>query len=169
MNWVIPHRALYPAFFKLMARGLYIKHELVFMDRRHRAAAMWLPPGVEHKVPMGITQLWLVLRLLAHSGVGVLKRLEQAQETMAGHHPTKPHYYLQSLGVRRSSQGLGLGSALLKHMTLRCDTSDTPAYLESSSPRNVPLYQRHGFEVQKEVPIGDGGPPLWLMWREPRR
>ena len=87
---------------------------------------------------------------------------------MSRHHPKTPHYYLHAIGVRQDSQGLGLGSALLKHVTRRCDADGMPAYLESSSPRNVPLYQRHGFEVTHEEPIGEGGPPLAFMWREPQ-
>lgn len=167
MNWVIPHVGLYPAFFKLLAHRLYLRHDLVFIDTQHRAAAMWLPPEVDHYVPMGLTQLWLIVRLLLHSGPGVLKGLDQAQEIMAEHHPSTPHYYLQSIGVRRDSQGLGLGSMLLKQMTARCDREAVPAYLESSSPLNVPLYERHGFTVQAEATIGDDGPPLYFMWREP--
>ena len=169
MNWVIPHTELYPGFFRLLATGLYLRHELVFMDAEHRAAAMWLPPQVEHKVPITPGKFWLLLKLVLHSGVGVFKRVEQAQAVMSAHHPDKPHYYLQSIGVRHGSQGLGLGSALLKHTTARCDREDMPAYLESSSPKNVPLYERHGFEVTAEEPIGAGGPPLYFMWREPRR
>jgi ribosomal protein S18 acetylase RimI-like enzyme len=115
------------------------------------------------------TKFWLILRLLAHSGAGVIKRLEQAQRVMAQHHPSAPHYYLQSIGVRRTSQGLGLGSALLKHTTAICDKAQMPAYLESSTPRNVPLYQRHGFEVIATDAIGDGGPPIFFMWREARQ
>jgi GNAT superfamily N-acetyltransferase len=83
-------------------------------------------------------------------------------------HPREPHYYLHAIGARRGNQGKGLGSALLKHVTRRCDEEAMPAYLESSSPLNIPLYQRHGFEVQAEEPIGEGGPPLAFMWREPR-
>lgn len=169
MNWVIPHTGLYPEFFRLMARSLYLRHELVFLDEERRAAAMWLPPGVEHKVPLVPAKFWLLLRLLAHSGTGVVKRLEQAQSVMSRHHPTVPHYYLQSIGVRRNCQGLGLGSALLKHTTAICDQAQLPAYLESSTPRNIPLYQRHGFEVTAEAAIGDGGPPIFFMWREARQ
>jgi hypothetical protein len=32
--------------------------------------------------------------------------------------------------------------------------------------RNVPLYERHGFEVTKEHRL-PGGPSMWLMWRPP--
>lgn len=168
MNWVIPHVGLYPNFYTLLAKRLYMAQDMVFMDSEGRAAAMWLPPGTSHSVPMGLTQLWLVLRLVLHSGKGVLPRLEQAQEVMSRRHPREPHYYLHAIGARRGNQGKGLGSALLKHVTLRCDEEATPAYLESSSPLNIPLYQRHGFEIQAEEPIGEGGPPLTFMWREPR-
>ncbi|MDJ0879505.1 MAG: GNAT family N-acetyltransferase [Halieaceae bacterium] len=169
MNWVIPHVGLYPGFYTMLARRLYMPHGLVFMDSEARAAAMWLPPGVDHRVAIGLDQLLLVIRLLLHSGTRVLPRLEQAQEVMARRHPREPHYYLHAIGARRGSQGLGLGSALIKQVTRRCDEERMPAYLESSSPLNIPLYQRHGFEIQDEEPIGEGGPPLTFMWREPRQ
>jgi ribosomal protein S18 acetylase RimI-like enzyme len=40
-----------------------------------------------------------------------------------------------------------------------------PAYAESSNQRNVPLYQRFGFEVIQEISLPDGGPTLWTMRR----
>ncbi|MEP5764651.1 MAG: GNAT family N-acetyltransferase [Halieaceae bacterium] len=168
MNWVIPYTALYPGFYKLLASGLYLKHNMVYRDSESRAAAMWLPPAIDHKVPMGLTQLWLVLRLVLHSGPGILKRLEQVQEVMIRRHPRQAHYYLHAIGARRANQGEGLGSALIKQVTRICDAEKMPAYLESSSPMNVPLYERHGFEVQAEEAAGKGGPPLYFMWREPR-
>jgi ribosomal protein S18 acetylase RimI-like enzyme len=39
-----------------------------------------------------------------------------------------------------------------------------PAYLESSNERNVPLYERLGFEVRERYVL-PSGPPVWLMWR----
>ena len=44
---------------------------------------------------------------------------------------------------------------------------DLPAYLESSNPANVPLYQRHGFEVLGEIQVGSS-PPVFPMYRPPR-
>ncbi len=168
MNYVIPHAGLYSSFFHLLIRRLYLAHDMIFLDREGRAAAMWLPPGVRHGVPLGLEQLWLVARLLMHSGTRVLPRLQQAQEIMVRRHPQVPHYYLHAIGVRSDSQGRGLGSALLKHVTRRCDAEAMPAYLESSSALNIPLYQRHGFEIQDAEPVAEGGPPLTFMWREPR-
>ena len=42
-----------------------------------------------------------------------------------------------------------------------------PAYLESSSPANVPLYRRHGFEVVEVLKAAPDAPEMWAMWREP--
>ena len=83
-------------------------------------------------------------------------------------HPPAPHYYLHTLGTRRVSQGHGVGSAVLAPMLDRCDREGVPAYLESSNPRNVAFYARHGFETQGRVPLPDGAPPITRMWREPR-
>jgi hypothetical protein len=42
-----------------------------------------------------------------------------------------------------------------------------PAYLESSKEINVPLYERNGFKVTEQMTVPNGGPPIWLMWRDP--
>ncbi len=168
MNWVIPDTRLYPAFFRLLADKLYLRHQLVYLDSEQRGAAMWLPPGVSHHVPRCMTQLILVLRLVMHSGLGILKHLEQAQEVMTRRHPKAPHYYLHAIGARQAHQGRGIGSSLIKQVTRLCDEEGMPAYLESSSAVNVPLYERHGFEIQAEEALGKGGPPLYFMWRVPQ-
>ena len=41
------------------------------------------------------------------------------------------------------------------------------AYLESSNPRNISLYERHGFEVMGEIQVG-AGPLMTPMLRQPR-
>jgi hypothetical protein len=43
-----------------------------------------------------------------------------------------------------------------------------PAYLESSKEKNVPFYERNGFKVRERFEVPNGGPPIWLMWREPQ-
>jgi GNAT superfamily N-acetyltransferase len=83
-------------------------------------------------------------------------------------HPTQPHYYLETLGTRQSAQGKGVGSAVMEGMLERCDREGVPAYLESSNPRNIPFYARHGFVVRDPVQLPAGAPTLTPMWREPR-
>src|SRR5438309_8944050 len=79
----------------------------------------------------------------------------------------KKKKYLEFLGTRRDVQRKGVGSAVIGSMLERCDREGTPAYLEASSPENVPFYRRHGFDVREELQL-KGGPPVWAMMREPR-
>lgn len=82
-------------------------------------------------------------------------------------HPEAPHFYLHTLGTRQDAQGTGVGSAVVAQMLERCDREGVPAYLESSNPRNVAFYARHGFETQGLVALPHGAPPITRMWREP--
>jgi len=86
---------------------------------------------------------------------------------MGSYHPTEPHWYLPFIGVDPARQGNGHGSALMEHALTRCDREQKLAYLESSNPRNIPLYQRHGFEVLGTIQVGSS-PPLAPMLRRPR-
>ena len=69
----------------------------------------------------------------------------QVMQRMQGFHPKEPYWYLPLIGVDPARQGKGLGGALLRHQLAICDRDGAPAYLESSNPRNISLYERHGF------------------------
>ena len=70
------------------------------------------------------------------------------------YHPHDEHWYLPLIGADPAYLGLGLGSALMKHACLEIDKTGLPAYLESSNPRNISLYERYGFEVMGEILSG---------------
>tara|TARA_B110000438_G_C15763046_1_gene628218 strand:- start:396 stop:1001 length:606 start_codon:yes stop_codon:yes gene_type:complete len=80
--------------------------------------------------------------------------------------PKTPHWYLAFIGTRPEAQGKGLASSLINAVTEICDSDKTPAYLESSNPENVSLYEKHGFKVTGEVALKNG-PTVPLMWRNP--
>jgi GNAT superfamily N-acetyltransferase len=82
-------------------------------------------------------------------------------------HPEEAHHHLALLAVHPDRQGAGLGSALLRKRHAELDAAGTPAYLESSSPRNRALYLRHGYESGEPFTLPDGT-PFWPMWRPPR-
>jgi predicted GNAT family N-acyltransferase len=89
-------------------------------------------------------------------------------EQMDNSHPSDPHWYLPMIGVDPAKQGNGYGSALLKHALERCDGEGKLAYLEASSSKSIPLYQRHGFELLGTIQVGSS-PPLFPMLRKLRR
>merc|ERR1712023_192573 len=71
---------------------------------------------------------------------GLWKLLEQKRKQYAS---TALH--LQVLGTGDNFRGKGLGSQCIKAGLERADKRGVPCYLESSNPRNVPFYERHGF------------------------
>jgi GNAT superfamily N-acetyltransferase len=124
-------------------------------------AVLWLPPGIHpDEEKMGE---------LLESTVSPSLRgdIAAAFEQMAQHHPSEPHWYLPLIGVDPAHQGQGHGDALMAHALARCDRDRAPAYLESTNPRNMSLYLRHGFEALGTIRIGSS-PPLVPMLRRPR-
>lgn len=168
LNWVIPMPSLYPGFFRLIIEGVFEPKGIMHLEQQERGASLWLPPHEQFDMPLRLGLISMILKLVGRKGLAPLLRIQKQGEFFARHHPSEPHYYLQFIGARQRSQGQGVGSALLKHGTRLCDEQHMPAYLESSNSLNVPLYQRHGFEVQTEAKIPGGGPSVWFMWREPR-
>jgi ribosomal protein S18 acetylase RimI-like enzyme len=85
-------------------------------------------------------------------------------EAMDEYHPDDPCWYLPLIAVDPAYQGNGFGSQLMKHALNRIDEDGLLAYLESSNPRNITLYERQGFEIMGQVQIG-GSPPIHPMIR----
>jgi ribosomal protein S18 acetylase RimI-like enzyme len=126
--------------------------------------ALWMPPG-KWEIPIA-TQLRLMPSVLANARLETV-RLMRFLNIVERKHPRKPHWYLAVLGVDTDRQGRGFGSHLMRPVLERCDSERTPAYLETDTERNVQLYERHGFKVTEEFDLPGGGPPVWLMWRDP--
>jgi ribosomal protein S18 acetylase RimI-like enzyme len=127
-------------------------------------AAIWIRPGVKLDIKLGLGVLWAYWRRF---GLGSILRFFRLMVPMEKHHPKDPHYYLLAVGVRPEAKGRGIGSALLEHVLRTCDSQKVGAYIENSNRLNLSFYQRHGFEVRRELTVGRNGPTLWLMYRDP--
>ena len=123
--------------------------------------ALWLPPGV----PADEEALANLMGRTAHPDIK--QDLAKVLERMSGFHPREPHWYLPLIGVDPARQGERLGNQLMAHALARCDAEGLPAYLESSNPRNIPFYERQGFEVLGKIQIG-ASPTIVPMLRKPR-
>jgi ribosomal protein S18 acetylase RimI-like enzyme len=140
--------------------GAGFAHDSVYLAEGG-GAAMWLPPGVEPDSER------LGAIVMEYGAPERLEDLGAVMEQMQHSHPERPHWYLSMIGVDPAMQGRGVGAALMKHALARCDADGVAAYLESSNPRNISLYERHGFEAVTTIQIGSS-PPLVPMLRLPR-
>ncbi len=163
-RWICPEAHQYFAcineFVDAFGGGAFL-HQSAYYVEGYRGAALWLPPMVapnEEKLMAIIKDNMPADRLDA--GFAVF-------EKMGSYHPEEPHWYLPLIGVDPSHQARGYGSQLMKHALERCDREKKAAYLESSNPRNLSLYIRHGFELTGTIQVSDS-PPLFPMVRKPR-
>jgi GNAT superfamily N-acetyltransferase len=163
-RWLLPESERYLQFFPMFARalgGAALPNRTAFMTRDCAGVALWLAPGAAPDED--------ALGAFIEDRVAPEKRaaLGGVIEAMIRHHPHEPHWYLPFIGVEPGHQGNGLGAALLRAQLAACDDAQLPAYLESTNPRNRPLYERHGFEAVAEIKVGDC-PPIVPMLRRPR-
>lgn len=132
------------------------------------AAAIWFPPkGPDHDDEADQARARQMGALIQETASKEGNDdLFAALAEMDEWHPKDPHWYLFAIGVEPHHQNEGLGSVLMERALPACDAERKLAYLESSNPRNVPFYQRHGFEVMREIQIGTS-PIFTLMTRDP--
>lgn len=162
-RWIWPDAAIYLATMPKFARafgGGAFDHDTAYIADAYKAAALWLPPGAE---PDGEA----IETLLADSVAPEIQ--EDAASFFAQmdvYHPDdQPVWYLPMIAADPAYMGRGLGAAIMKHALRRCDEDGVIAYLESSNPRNISLYERHGFEVVGTIQAGSS-PPMYPMIRE---
>lgn len=147
--------------FTLAIAGKAFEGQTAFYAEDYSAAALWLAPGVHADEETMMTTLMEVVP------ENLLETLAKVGEEIDTYHPADPYWYLADIGVDTKMQGRGRGALMLKHMLRRCDEEKTTACLESSNPRNISIYERHGFEVMGEISVGNPE-PLTPMIRTPR-
>ena len=124
--------------------------------------ALWLPPGVEPDRERLLTVIFdNVSEAVANDLAGVGRQMAEFHERAGD------CWYLPLIAVDPICQGRGIGARLMVEALRRIDAEHAPAYLESSNPRNVSLYERHGFEVMGRIQVGSS-PPMLPMYRPPR-
>jgi GNAT superfamily N-acetyltransferase len=140
--------------------GACFEHKTAYISADLCGAALWLPP----RVSPNSEALEKVFRETVKPKH--LEDLLATFEKMDQAHPKEAHWYLAMIGVDPKVQGKGLGSDLMRYALSRCDQDHAVAYLETANPRNIPLYERFGFEVMKPFQVG-AAPRMVPMLRRP--
>jgi ribosomal protein S18 acetylase RimI-like enzyme len=150
-----------PSFVRAFA-GKAFERNSAYQINGYSGAALWLPPDVH------ADENALIALLQRSIPEEKQQEIFAFMERMDSSHPSEPHWYLPMIGVDPAKQSSGYGSALLKHALEQCDAEAKLAYLESTSPKSVPFYRRHGFELVGTIQVGSS-PPMFPMLRKPHR
>jgi GNAT superfamily N-acetyltransferase len=125
--------------------------------------ALWIPPDApritsEREHEFGFDQLPMRFGREAFSRY---RLVHEYLNTIHQRQMTEPHWYLPIIGVAPSRQASGVGRALLQAILDRAKAEGLPCYLETTQPRNVAFYRKHGFEVLVEGVEPSSGLAYW--------
>jgi ribosomal protein S18 acetylase RimI-like enzyme len=162
-RWLYPEPDQYLVYFPQFVQafgGKAFEHQTVYCSNHYSGAALWYPPGIEpDREPVVALMQQSIAAARQAEVFAVFEQIER-------YHPHQPHWYLPFIGVEPCHQGKGLGRALMQPVLEICDRDRLPAYLGSSNPANLALYQRQGFEVMGTIQVGTS-PPIIPMLRQP--
>ena len=142
--------------------------EVYVTARPVEASAIWLPGAAirtaERRERAGLSA---VVSAFSDGARARYDAMVQHQGRIREAVQSVPHWHLPFIGVDPARQGLGLGTLLLRAGLSRVDQDGVECRLFNDQPRNVPLYQRYGFEIAAEGDVADGGTHVWYMRRRP--
>ena len=159
IRWLFPRGDDFLTHFTELTRihaGRSARHRGAFGLADGSGAALWYPPGAEPDLD--------ALRAL-FDRTGTRERMRDVYRQTRPYEPEGPAWYLMQIGVDPRAQGGGAGARLMDAALADIDNQGSPAYLEATSERSVPFYERFGFRVLATVQAGDA-PPLWPMVRD---
>ena len=158
-----------PWFMEAWAKYCHKHGETYTTAGKPEGAALWVAPGKypESVVGMMVSGLILVPLKFGRAAFARLMRSLRYYERLHKRLVPPHHWYLATLGVEPERQGRGIGSALIRPVLSRADAEGLFCYLETEKEKNLPFYQRHGFEVAAEDDLPGGGPHFWTMRRKP--
>ncbi|RTL60088.1 MAG: N-acetyltransferase [Sphingobacteriales bacterium] len=147
----------------LMAYSFDICHLFgtVFLTDDKMGCALILLPD---KKKTTLTSILMDIKL-AISAIGLLniKRAMTRESAIKKIHPNGLLYYLWFIGVDPEQQGKGIGSELLNKIIEEGISQKRTICLETSTLKNIPWYEKHGFKIYKEMEFGY---TLFCMKRE---
>jgi len=147
-------------FFGFLAREALVPQGRTYLAAR--CAAAWEPPDAPDWPDERGERFSAELQ--AGCSPAELERLAVLSNAVDSHHPPGSAWHLAVFATEPAGRAQGRGTAVLQQSLRVVDETGLPAYLESTNPRNVSLYRRHGFEETGQIDLA-GGPSLTAMLR----
>lgn len=90
--------------------------------------------------------LWDLKLIFKCIGLGRVGSVLKRESLIKSHHPKEDFIHLWYIGVDPDQQGNGIGSKQLKEIIEMARSKGKAIYLETSTERNFPFYEKFGFE-----------------------
>lgn len=121
----------------------------VYLSNDKTACALVLYPDQKK---FSLATAWLDIKLVFNAiGLTRAGKAMSRESAIKSNYPKEPIYYLWFLGVLGTNQNRGIGTQLLKEVIRDSQTLKRPVFLETSTLKNIPWYQKNGFEIYNEL------------------
>jgi len=136
----------------------------VWLSENEKACALILYPQNKRTT---IKSIWLDLKLIFQAiGLRNIQKALDRESKIKKLQPQINMMYLWFIGVAPEYQHLGIGSNLLNDVLGDAGKENLPTYLETSTLKNLPWYERNGFEIYNRLELGY---TLFFLKHEPNR
>ena len=148
---------------KLMAYSFdicYLYGEVFLTDNKSGCALILLPD----KKKNNLKSILLDIKLIASCiGISNIKKALNRESKIKEFQTKRLMYYLWFIGVDPIQQNKGIGSALIQEVIAEGNSIQRPVCLETSTLKNIPWYEKFGFQIYNELDLGY---PLFFMKKE---
>jgi len=130
-----------------MSEGARSGRCVTFLDDGPAAAVWLLPRPVERTAADARAKAAFLGAILGTKGVENYRRIINFMTLRAQSAVKNSAWYLSIIGVSPAAQGRGIGGRVVRTTLAEADQVVASCFLETFSQRNLPFYQRLGFEV----------------------
>jgi ribosomal protein S18 acetylase RimI-like enzyme len=124
--------------------------EVWLSDDRKACALLLYPQNKKTTLSAILLDIKLIFKSI---GIGRIKKALDRESKIKSKQSKEPMAYLWFIGVEPSEQGKGIGSKLLQEVITYAENRQLPVYLETSTLKNLPWYERHGFETYDQLDL----------------
>lgn len=129
----------------------YLFGEVFLTNDKSGCALIVLPDKKKTTFKSILFDVKLAISCVGHSNI---KKALDRESKIRKKHPKGLKYYLWFIGVDPSAQNKGIGSGLLREVIEESQSIERPIYLETSTLKNIPWYEKFGFSIYNELDLG---------------
>jgi len=124
----------------------------VFLSNDKKGCALIVLPD---KKKTNLKSISLDLKLITSClGLSNVNKAMARESKIKKLHPKELMYYLWFIGVYPGEQNKGIGSVLLDEVIEEGVSKKRSIFLETSTARNIPWYEKFGFEIYNKLDLG---------------
>src|ERR1035437_422831 len=128
----------------------YFFGDVFLTDDKKGCALILLPDKKKTNLKSILLHVNLIFSCM---GLSNLKKAMDRESKIKKLQPEGLKYYLWFIGVDPDEQNKGIGSALLNEVIKEGLSKQRPIYLETSTLKNIPWYEKFGFKIYNKLDL----------------